>query len=254
MSKIIRYGLYEAKIFFRVKTAVFYSIIFPAVLLLLYYAANYSAGSSENVNGYFPYLVSITMISTAGGLATLIVNNRVYNMWKFYNFFGYKTWQMTVATSFIYLFLSEVICLLLTSIMFLGFKTVHFSGMKFLLFAIASGLGTVVYLEIAVITGLCVNDPRNAQTIINGLIYLFVILSGSIFRFNAGNILGNIIRIFPNIHIGNLLHDIWNYNQINWISLFVVAVYMIIFMLIIWFLIEKERKKYYIEERKEYEN
>lgn len=240
MNKVIRYGLYEAKIYFRIKTAVFYSIFFPIILLLMYYVGN--SGSSA-INEYFPYLVSITMISTAAGLSNLIVNNRVYNMWKFYNFFGYKTWQMTVATGIIYFVLSEVICLGMTGIMILVLHTLRISILNFILFMLATGLGTVLYIEIAIIIGLWINDPRNAQTIINGFIYLFVILSGSIFRFARGSIMGKVMLVFPNIHIGNLLHQLWNNCKISMCGLEIVAGYIIILLCIIIYLIKRERKK-----------
>ena len=243
MNKIIRYGLYEAKIFMRVKTAVFYSIFFPIILLLLSHVANYSSGSFNYINNYFPYLLSVTLISTAGGLASLIVNNRVYNMWKFYNFYRYKTWQMAVSTSLIYLLISEVICVLMMGLMVWGFGAMQISLVQFVMFILAAGLGSVVYIEIAVITGLSVNDPRNAQTIITGLIYLFVVLSGSIVRFDASSVIGRLMLIFPNIHIGNVLHNIWNYSQLSMGSLLVITLYVIIFAFMILYLITKERKK-----------
>lgn len=243
MNKIIRYGLYEGKLFLRTKTAVFYSIIFPIILLLMYYAANYSSGSFDNINAYFPYLVSITMISTAGGLATLIVNNRVYNTWKFYNFFGYKTWHMAIATGLIYFLLSEVICCAMAAIMILFLGTIKITMGTLLAFIIAAGFGTIIYIEIAVITGLSINEPRNAQTIITGFIYLFVILSGSIFRFEQGSIMGKIMLVFPNIHIGNLLYTIWNYGKADLSSITVLTIYAVIFSCVIWYLIKKEQKK-----------
>lgn len=243
MNKIIRYGLYEARIFMRVKTAVFYSILFPIVLLLLSYFANYSSGNFNYINNYFPYLLSVTLISTSGGLASLIVNNRVYNMWKFYNFYGYKTWQMAISTGLIYLIISELICVFMMGIMLLGLGAIKITLYQIVMFILAAGLGSVVYIEMAVITGLSVNDPKNAQTVINGLIYLFVVLSGSIVRFDANSVMGRVMLMFPNIHIGNLLHGIWNFNQVSVNSLIVITLYVIIFAFIILYLITKERKK-----------
>lgn len=240
MNEVIRYGLYEAKIYFRIKTAVFYSILFPIVLLLMYYVGN---GGSSAINEYFPYLVSITMISTAAGLSNLIVNNRVYNIWKFYNFFEYKTWHMTVATGIIYFILSEVICLGMAGIMIFVLQTLRVSILNFTLFMLATGLGTVLYIEIAIIVGLGINDPRNAQTIINGFIYLFVILSGSIFRFSGKSVMGKIMLVFPNIHIGNILRQLWNGGKINMYSLEIVAGYIIILLGVITYLIKRERQK-----------
>lgn len=240
MNKVIRYGIYEAKIYFRIKSAVFYSILFPIVLLLMYYVGN---GGSSAINEYFPYLVSITMISTAAGLSNLIVNNRVYNIWKFYNFFEYKTWHMTVATGIIYFILSEVICLGMAGIMIFVLQTLRVSILNFTLFMLATGLGTVLYIEIAIIVGLGINDPRNAQTIINGFIYLFVILSGSIFRFSGKSVMGKMMLAFPNIHIGNLLHQIWNKSQINMFSLEIVMGYIIVLLGIIIYLIKREMQK-----------
>lgn len=243
MKKIIRYSLYEAKIFMRVKTAVFYSILFPVVLLSLSYVANYSSGSFSYINNYFPYLLSITLISTSGGLASLIVNNRIYNIWKFYNFYGYTIGKMAIATGIIYLFISELICLLMMGFMLFIFGTTQISLVQFVIFVLSTGLGSVVYIEIAVITGLSVNDPRNAQTVINGLIYLFVVLSGSIIRFDASSVLGKIMFIFPNIHIGNILHGVWNYSQINVDSLLMITLYVVIFAFVISYLVTKEKKK-----------
>lgn len=243
MSAIIRYSIYEAKIFFRVKAAVFYSIIFPVILLLVFRIANNGSDGMTNINSYFPYLVSITMISTAGGLASLIVSNRVYNMWKFYSFFGYKTWQMTIATGVIYFLLSEVICLAMSLIMIVFLHTISISFINFAMFLSATVIGTIFYIEIAIIVGLSINDPRNAQTIINGFIYLFVVLSGSLVRFSQNSIAGKIMLFFPNIHIGNLLHAIWNYNRVNFFSLAIITLYVVIFSIVISFLIKKDSKK-----------
>lgn len=242
MNRIFQYGIYEAKIYFRIKVAVFYSIIFPVALLLLYYAANASAGTKE-INDYFPYLVSITMISTSGGLAGLIVTNRIYNTWKFYSFFGYQTWQMTVAVGLIYFFLSEVICLVLAGVMLLITAAAGMSAIKLLLFMAGTGLGTLVYIEIAAITGLCIRDPKHSQTVINGLIYIFVVLSGSIFRFRSDGAVGKIMLLFPNIHIGNLLYLIWNYGTVDLMSLSVIIAYVIVFAVIIFFLVMKDAKR-----------
>lgn len=239
MNRIFRYGIYEAKIYFRVKIAVFYSIIFPVVLLFLYYAANTGSGNKE-INDYFPYLVSITMISSSGGLASLIVSNRIYNMWKFYSFFGYRTWQMTIAIGLIYFFLSEVICLVLASIMLLITAGAGMSIVKFLLFVMGAGIGTIVYIEIAIIVGLSIRQPKSAQTIINGLTYVFVVLSGSIFRFSTDGLIGKIMLLFPNIHIGNLLYFIWNYGRVDVTSISVITIYVIVFAVVISFLARKE--------------
>ena len=167
-----------------IKASVFYSILLPIIMLLVYYVGK---GKSGDINGYFPYLVSITMISTAAGLSHVIVN--------------------------------------------------------FTLFMLVIGMGTVLYLEMATIIGLGINDPRNAQTIINGFIYLFVILSGSIFRFARGSIMGKVMLVFPNIHIGNLLHQLWNNCKISMCGLEIVAGYIIILLCIIIYLIKRERKK-----------
>lgn len=241
MNKVIRYGLYEAKIFLRIKASVFYSILLPIMMLLVYYVGK---GESGDINGYFPYLVSITMISTAAGLSHLIVNNRVYNMWKFYNFFGYKTWQMTVATGIIYFILSEVICLGMAGIMIFALQTLRISVLNFILFMLVTGMGTVLYLEMAAIVGLGINEPRNAQTIINGSIYLFVLLSGTVFRFSGRSVVGKVMLAFPNIHVGNLLYQLWNNRKISMCSFLVVLSYMIILLCIITYQIKRERQKF----------
>lgn len=242
MVKVFRYALYELKIFFRVKVAVFYSILFPVVLLLMYYAANLQDNTYSQVNDYFPYLISITLISTTAGLASLIVNNRVYNTWKFYNLYGYKTSMMTVATGMVYFGLCIVICFLMTIMMFFVLSTMKFELYKLLLYIGAVGLGAVLYIQIAIITGLLVKDPRNAQTIINGLLYIFVILSGSIIRFSPENFLGKVFLVFPNIHIGNLLHSIWNYSEVNEKSLLIVLFYMVAFAIVICGILKKQEK------------
>lgn len=242
MKKIFRYALYEWKIFFRVKIAFFYSIVFPMVLLVLYFAATFSTENYNAINDYFPYLISITLISTAAGLAALIVNNRLYNTWKFFNLYGYKTWQMTIASGLIYFLISIVISLLMTIVMFFAFSAMEFSLGKLLLMLAAISIGTIIYIQIAIITGLVVNEPRNAQTIINGLIYLFVIFSGSIVRFDENSILGRFILLFPNIHIGNLMHTIWNDSRIDFVSLMVLTIYCIVFTVLIAVIIGRQQK------------
>ncbi len=239
MSKIIRYAIYEGRIFFRIKVAVFYSVLFPLCLLFLYYFS----GELADINAYFPYLISVTLISTTGGLSSLIVSNRIYNMWKFYSFYGYKTWHMAVATGIIYFLLSGVICILMSLIMIFVFKAIEISFFVFLKFLLTIGIGTIFYIEIAIVIGLAVSDPRNAQTIISGFIYLFVILSGSIIRFEQTSILGKIMALFPNIHLGNLLYSIWNGIPADMFSVIVLTVYMVIFAVVIVVLLNRERKK-----------
>ena len=173
----------------------------------------------------------------------LIILGFSYTLTSFYNFFEYKTWHMTVATGIIYFILSEVICLGMAGIMIFVLPTLRVSILNFTLFMLATGLGTVLYIEIAIIVGLGINDPRNAQTIINGFIYLFVILSGSIFRFSRNNVIGKIMLALPNIHIGNLLHQLWNNRKVNMYSLEIVAGYIIILLGVIIYLIKRERQK-----------
>lgn len=244
MKKICRYAFYEMKLFFRVKTAFFYSILFPLVLLILYFASTYNGSDFNAINNYFPYLISITLISTAAGLASVIVNNRIYNSWKFFNLFGYKTQQMTTALGVVYYVISVIISLLMIFVMFFILSAMTFNLYKLFLMYFAISLGTILYIEIAIITGLIINEPRNAQTIINGLIYFFIIVSGSLIRFDENNVLGRFMLLFPNIHIGNLMYSIWNFSQVNLTSICVLVGYCIFFALIIWIIIKKQNRRF----------
>lgn len=213
MQKICRYALYELRIFLRVKAAVFYTIVFPTVLLILYAAANYSEGKFLNINNYFPYLTSITLISATAGLTSTIVSNRIHNTWKFYSLYGYKTTHMAAAVGLVHYFISVVMCMLMALLMVFGFQTMEFSMAQFAIYFLAVSVSSVIYIQIAIIVALSINDLRNAQTVINTLTYSFIILSGSIIRFDPQSAIGKVMALFPNIHIGNLLYSAWN-NQV----------------------------------------
>ena len=243
MNRILRYALYEGKTFFRVKTAAFYSILFPAMLLLGYYFSYKNTGNIDGINRYFPYLISITMISTAAGLSYVIVNNRIYNTWKFYQFFGYHPAYLAFASGVVYFVISVGICTILTMIMLIILKTADISFWRLLVFSGGIGLGSVIYIQLAVIVGLCINESRLAQTVNTALIYIYIILSGTIFRFDWESMVGKIVNVFPNIHIGHILSDVWNGDTIRYQSIMIIGIYVIVFTIIITLLIRREYKK-----------
>ena len=55
--------------------------------------------------------------------------------------------------------------------------------------------------------------------------------------------MGKIMLVFPNIHIGNILRQLWNGGKINMYSLEIVAGYIIILLGVITYLIKRERQK-----------
>lgn len=51
------------------------------------------------------------------------------------------------------------------------------------------------------------------------------------------------MNVFPNIHIGHILSDVWNGDTIRYQSIMIIGIYVIVFTIIITLLIRREYKK-----------
>lgn len=238
MNKMLRYGIYQAKISFREQNNKLTSIVVP--LVAIYIVIDYARFGAQGRPSNFPYLLPIGMIWAARKLAFCIVEYRMMNIWKFYRFLGYPTGMTAVASGFLHFILSAVTCLIMAGVeLFLGGAEMTIS--RFLLFLAGCGVGTVIYLELAAITGLCIQNPKKMRIVVNGMTLLFILLSESIFHFSLHTVFGKMMILFPNFHIGSQLYFIWNYGMVNWLNVMVILFYLILFTVILFMLIAKKR-------------
>lgn len=117
MKKLIEYTLLELKILFRVPIFIFFTMLFPILMLTIFVLSSKNPIIIDDirfVDVYLPAMMLLSLFSSGiTSIAVIVAGNRGNNVWQIYRLRGFKISELFFVTMFVNIFLSFISCLFL---------------------------------------------------------------------------------------------------------------------------------------------
>ncbi|RWR04948.1 ABC transporter permease [Siminovitchia fortis] len=216
MNKIVKLSVMETKLFFREKMAVFWTFLFPVLMIWLFGAMFGSAkiGGMTYSNAYIPSWIAVNILTTAFfGIGTVMANYREKGILRRYQVTTVRPWMVLTAQTVqgtVIFTISAVIILIF------GFLVFDLHVPKYLgstLLAIL--LSLVAFFPFGLLINSIAKSVRTASAISSLAMNLMIFLSGATFPIEwMPNVLRVIAHILPLYYVIDLIRQTWNFTPI----------------------------------------
>lgn len=240
MKKILEYMKLEFKVQFRIPIALFFTIFFPVMLLLVFVISSENAVVYENVHFvdvYLPVMMLLTLFSSGiTSFSIIVAGNRSEKVWQIYRLRGFKLYQIILVQLFVNIAISlfsVILLIVMSKILFNAnipdVKTLTIFLLIWLVIAIA------VFL-IGFVIGVFSKNEKVAQAISTPIMFILMFLSGIMVKesiFPKG--IQEILYYLPTNQANKILVKYWTQigeksNDISWL---VIIVWILIALAIV---------------------
>lgn len=240
MKKLMEYTFIEFKMLLRIPIALFFTLFFPAIMLVVYVFANGNNLVYDNVlfvDLYLPMMILLSLFSSGiTSFAVLTAENKGQNIWTLYRLRGFKLYQIIICqllVNLLVVFLSTVVLILFSRLVFGA--NIPEAGELFLFFVKWIVIAISIFM-IGFVIGVSCKNSQVAQSVANPILFALMILSGimvdiSVFPESLRSILVYLPTYQANIILVNSWNSFNNTSEIKWgviiiwilISIFIVV-------------------------------
>ncbi len=189
MSKLIQYTWQELKLVFRVPIGLFFTLIFPQILLISLTLVTKNQEVAPGiffVDIYIPLAAIIALMSCGIiSFASLVAANREQKLWVSYQMRGFKLYQIIIAP----IIVNILVCFVSTILLIISGVALFRANIPqvttILLFLIVWLVFAVAIFLIGFVIGTISNSGKAAQSISTVIMFTLMILSGFFMDYNS---------------------------------------------------------------------
>lgn len=225
MKKILQFILLEFKILFRVPISLFFTLLFPQMLLFTFVLVSRNPnvyGDIYFVDVYLPLMIVMSMMSNGiVSFSVIVGGNRGEKVWNVYRMKGFKLWQIIVSqlsVNIILQLISSVLLILSASIFFKA-NIIFENLVQFWLWWCINSIAITL---IGFVIGVYCKNEKIAQAISTPIMFVLMIFSGQMVQLSEfPDVIRNISSFIPTTQASAILSEFWtglesNYIQIRW--------------------------------------
>ncbi|MDR2624623.1 MAG: ABC transporter permease [Methanobrevibacter sp.] len=219
MNKLLQFFYLQCKVILRVPIALFFSVVFPVLLLVMLIMTNGNPIIYYNVHFvdvYIPSLALLTLLPT--GLVSFSIDvsvNRSKKIWQTYTLKGLNLYHIIFSQFLAYILLAFISTLLAILVAKLFYGLIFPSFNDFLMFCLVWFLSAVVVFLIGFSIGCFLNNEKSTQQTSTMLMFLLMFLSGIFTNIHSFPLyVQNIVQYLPTTQIYYILSDYWLVNNI----------------------------------------
>lgn len=247
MKKLLQFIFLEFKLMFRVPISLFFTLLFPQMLLFTFVLVS----KNPNIHGevyfvdiYLPLMITMSMMSNGIiSFSVIVGGNRGEKVWNVYRMKGFKLWQIItsqLSVNIILQLISSVLLIISASVFFKAKIVLENIGLFFLWWCINSIAITLIGFVIGVF---CKNE-KVAQSVSTPIMFLLMIVSGQMVQLSEfPKIIRNISSFFPTTQASAILSELWtglesSYIQLRW---YIPLVSIILSLIIVSYRLNKDQ-------------
>lgn len=233
MKKFWTYTFIQLKILLRVPIGVFFTIIFPQLMLFVFVFMSQNNQVAEGiyfVDVYLPVAMLLSMFS-AGiiSFAVIVSGNKKQKIWQLYRLKGFTTWELILGETLVNLFL----CLISSFLLIVSAYTVFGARMpsvgEGMLFVLVWVVICLLMFLIGALIGVMSPNENVAQSVSTVLMFVLLILSGIMVNFSQlPQWVQDISYYLPTTQANNILVNYWigGTNEINWLVIILWGIFL----------------------------
>ncbi|HET7579229.1 MAG TPA: ABC transporter permease [Bacillales bacterium] len=216
MNKIVKLSVIETKLFFREKMAMFWTFLFPVLMIWLFGAMFGSAkiGGMNYSDAYIPSWIAVNIMTTAFfGIGTVMANYRERGILRRYQVTTVRPWMVLTAQTVqgtIIFAISAVIIVIFGFIKF-DLEVPRYLGSTLL----AMGLSLAAFFPFGLLLNSIAKNVRTASAISSLALNIMIFLSGATFPLQMmPDILRTVAHLLPLYYVIDLTRQAWNFSPI----------------------------------------
>lgn len=217
MREMSQLAILETKLFFREKQAVFWTFLFPVLMLWLFGAmfGNQMIGEMSYSNAYIPSWIAINILTTSlFTIGTVLTNYREKGVLRRLQATPLRPW-MVIAAHCVYgtfVLILSIILLLVLGFLFFDLTAPVYLGSSLLALALAVAAMFPFGLFLTAVA----KNVRTASAISSVVLNLMLFLSGATFPVEfMPNVLQWIAKFIPLYYVVDLFRATWNFSPIG---------------------------------------
>lgn len=233
MMKFWTYTFIQLKILFRVPIGVFFTIIFPQLMLFVFVFMSQNNQVAEEiyfVDVYLPVAMLLSMFSSGIiSFAVIVSGNKKQKIWQLYRLKGFSTWELILGETLVNLFL----CLISSSLLIISAYTVFGARIpsvgKGLTFVFVWVVICLLMFLIGAVIGVMSPNENVAQSVSTVLMFVLLILSGIMVDLSQlPQLVQDISYYLPTTQANNILVNYWigGTNEINWLVIILWGIFL----------------------------
>lgn len=247
MSKLMAYANIEMKIVFRVPIALFFTLIFPQMLLIILTMVMGNEMISSRiyfVDVYIP-LASLVSVMSNGiiSFSFLVAGNRSKKLWVSYIMRGLRLRQIILAPLIVNIFICWIstILLIITGRLLFNAQLPDIKNI-FLFFGIWLIFAVGIFM-IGFAIGVIAKNQKTSQSISTVIMFVMMILSGLFVNYSSLPVkLQKISNFLITTQANKIMVYYWNHDRMgefagNWI---IVAVWIVLLTILVIFRLRKD--------------
>lgn len=238
MKKFLEYMYLEFKLLFRVPISLFFTILFPQMIMISFILMSGNEVVTEEyrfVDVYLPVMMLLSMFSSGIiSFAVIVAGNRNQKLWQMYRLRGFNIFQIIGVQLFVNIILTFVSSFLLIIVAYILFKANIGNALQCIRFL---GVWLIIALAIFLIgflIGVFSKTEKVAQAISTPIMFILMIFSGIMVDFHKlPNVLKDVMEFLPTTQANWILVKYWTgFNDIN-IKWYVVFFWIGLSMLLV---------------------
>ena len=216
MNKIVKLSVMETKLFFREKMAVFWTFLFPVLMIWLFGAmfGSVKIGGMTYSNAYIPSWIAVNILSTAFfGIGTVMANYREKGILRRYQVTPVRSWMVLTAQTVqgTVIFTISAVIILIFGFLVFDLQVPKYLGSTLL----AILLSLVAFFPFGLLINSIAKNVRTASAISSLALNLMIFLSGATFPIEwMPQVLRVIAHILPLYYVIHLIRQTWNFTPI----------------------------------------
>lgn len=214
MKKILEYTLLEFKILFRVPISLFFTILFPQMLLFSFVLVSNNQIIYSNIHFvdiYLPLMMVLSMFSSGIiSFSVIVAGNKSEKTWQIYRLKGFSNIQIILSQLFVNMFLQFIssILLVITSVIF--FSALVPVGIQLFDFFCWWLLSSLTINMMGFVIGVFCKNEKVAQSISTPIMFVLMLLSGQMIQLDQfPEKIRNISSFLSTTQINIILSNKW---------------------------------------------
>lgn len=216
MNKIVRLSVMETKLFFREKMAVFWTFLFPVLMIWLFgemFGKAKIAGMSYS-SAYIPSWIAVNMMTTAFfAIGTVLASYREKGILRRYQATTVRPWMVLTAQTVqgTVIFAISVVIIVIFGVLKFDLQAPRYLGSTIL----AVILSLVAFFPFGLLLNSIAKNVRTASAISSLALNLMIFLSGATFPIQMmPHFLRIVAHVLPLYYVIDLTRQTWNFSPI----------------------------------------
>lgn len=245
MKKMLEYFLLEFKVLFRVPIALFFTLFFPQLMLLVFVLSSKNAVVYQDVHlvdVFLPMMMLLSLFSSGiTSMAVIVAGNRANRVWTTYRLRGFSTSQLIGVTLWVNILLS-----FMSSVLLILFSKVFFNAKipsvkNLVLFFLVWFVMAFATFMIGFTIGLVCKHEKIAQSIATPVMFILMVVSGMMVNETVfPDSLQKFFSYIPTNQANKILIAYWTGIENAKIQWSVILIWLMLSSLFVFFKLQKE--------------